>query len=147
MSVGRVIGAGLVAGLVLNIGEYLLNAVILAEDWEAAAEAVGVPPMTGAEIGVLVLLGFVIGIALVWLYAAIRPRFGPGAKTAAIAGIFTWFLLAIPPYVWNALNPVYPSRLMMIGAVWAFFEYLIAAMVGGWLYKEGPTAAAVSVAR
>ena len=36
MNTGRIIGAGLLAGLVLNIGEYVLNGIILAPQWEAA---------------------------------------------------------------------------------------------------------------
>jgi hypothetical protein len=30
--------------------------------------------------------GFLIGIFAIWLYAAIRPRHGPGPKTAVCAG-------------------------------------------------------------
>src|SRR5437667_4515115 len=43
-------------------------------------------------IGVFVIGGFVLGVLLVWLYAAIRPRFGPGPKTSLIAGLVLWFL-------------------------------------------------------
>jgi hypothetical protein len=29
---------------------------------------------------------------IMWLYAAIRPRYGPGPKTAAVAGFALWFI-------------------------------------------------------
>jgi len=31
-------------------------------------------------------------IVVVWLYSAIRPRYGAGPKTALIAGLFLWFI-------------------------------------------------------
>jgi hypothetical protein len=38
---------------------------------------------------------FAVGILLVSSYAAIRPRFGRGARTAAVAALFVWSLSAI----------------------------------------------------
>lgn len=139
MKVGRIVGAGLVAGLVMNIGEYVLNGILLKDDWDAAMAELGQSPMAGGDIGVLVVLTFLTGIALVWLYAAIRPRLGPGPKTAVIAGFFAWLLLSVWPFAWNSLVPIYPSRLMTIGLVWGFFELPIATLVGAWLYKEEGT--------
>src|SRR5207249_3963498 len=36
--------------------------------------------------------GFLVGIFAVWLYAAIRPRYGAGPKTALCAGAAVWGL-------------------------------------------------------
>ena len=71
---GRVVLGGLLAGLVINISEFLLNGVVLAEDMNAVMAAMNKPPMTGSMIGLFLLLGFGLGVVLVWLYAAIRPR-------------------------------------------------------------------------
>lgn len=136
MKVGRVVSAGLVAGLVINIGEFLLNGVVLKEEWEAAMATLDLPVMSGAAIGVLIVMSFLMGIALIWLYASIRARYGPGPKTAILAGLFVWLFASVVPFVWNSLVPVYPSNLAMIGLVWGFFELPIATMVGAWLYKE-----------
>ena len=48
---------------------------------------------TGSDIGIFVAMTFVLGILLVWLYAAIRSRYGPGPKAAVVAGLFGWVLL------------------------------------------------------
>lgn len=141
MNTGRIIGAGLLTGLVLNIGEFVLNAVVLASQWEAAMAALGLEEMSGGDIGVLVVFTFLTGIALVWLYAAIRSRFGPGLKTALIAGFFVWLFVSVWPFIWNSLVPLWPSNVMTIALVWGFFEYPIAAAAGAWLYKEKPAAA------
>ncbi len=48
-------------------------------------------PEGGGVILVWMLWGFAWGIAAVWLYAAIRPRYGAGAGTAVRAGLAAWF--------------------------------------------------------
>jgi hypothetical protein len=40
-------------------------------------------------VGRINVKGVIVGIALIQLYAAIRPRFGAGPATAVKAGIFT----------------------------------------------------------
>jgi hypothetical protein len=46
------------------------------------------PGTSGAVI--FLIWGFLSGIALIWLYVAVRPRFGPGARTAALTGFAFW---------------------------------------------------------
>src|SRR5262245_38070910 len=100
INLGRVVLGGLLAGLVLNIGESLLNAVVLASDMEAVTTARNVPQVGGSAIAGFVLMCFALGIGLVWLYAAIRPRYGAGVKTALIAGIVVWLMA----FVWAGLG-------------------------------------------
>ena len=102
MNIGRVIAGGLLAGLIVNIGETILNMVVLADDMQSALEARNLPAMTGAGIGVFVAMAFGLGILMVWLYAAIRPRFGPGPRTAVMAGLAIWLLV----YVWGGIGDV-----------------------------------------
>lgn len=58
------------------------------------------PPIGASAIAVFLLYAFALGLVLVWLYAAIRPRFGAGPRTAIIAGVAVWFLA----YVTGAVN-------------------------------------------
>jgi hypothetical protein len=44
---------------------------------------------TGA-IAIFNIWRFLLGVAAVWLYAAIRPRYGAGPNTAIRAGLVTW---------------------------------------------------------
>ena len=65
---GRVVLGGLVAGLVLNIGEWLLNAKVLASQMSEFAVKHNFPPEpAGSAIGVAVGLTFVMGIVLVFI--------------------------------------------------------------------------------
>ena len=84
----RVLLGGLLAGLIINASEFVLNGVVLQSDWNAAMKALNKPgDVTGGQIAGFNLWGFATGIIAVWLYAAIRPRYGAGPKTAAIAGV------------------------------------------------------------
>ncbi|MFQ5742696.1 MAG: hypothetical protein ACE5HV_03810 [Acidobacteriota bacterium] len=136
INMGRVILGGLLAGLVMNIGETLLNTVIVGEEFEAATEALGLPPVGGSAIAIFVIMGFALGCAMVWLYAAIRPRFGAGPKTAICAGLLIWsFVYLYAGIGWMAMG-LFPSSLIMVSILWGLFEVPISAVAGAWLYKE-----------
>jgi hypothetical protein len=135
----RVILGGLLAGLVINVFESVLNGAVLAKDWEAAMAALGKPPMGGSQVAVFVIWGFLVGIFAVWLYAAIRPRYGAGPKTALCAGAAVWalgYLLAsAAPIVLN----LFPARVIVIGLVVGLVEVLVGTLLGAWLYRETGT--------
>jgi hypothetical protein len=131
----RVVLGGLVAGVIINISEFVLNGVVLATDMEAAISALG-RQVGGRELAMFTVWGFLVGIFALWLYAAIRPRYGAGPKTALCAGSAVWglgyFLASVTPI---ALN-LFPGRLMAIGLAVGFIEVLVGTIVGAWLYRE-----------
>ena len=133
---GRVILGGLLTGLVVNISEFILNMVVLGKDLEAAMRALNRPPIGNQAIAGFVVLGFVLGIATVWLYAAIRPRFGAGVRTAAIAGVAVWFFAYLYAAAGMEILELFPRRLMAISMVWGLFEIVIASVAGAWAYQE-----------
>jgi hypothetical protein len=134
---GRVLLGGLVAGVILTIGEYLLNDVVLAKQMEEAIRRLNVPKPGNnfiiAATGVTILLG----IVLVWLYALIRARLGPGPKAAVVAALILWFGVYIYTGVINGMLLHIPMNLMLIGFAWGLVEYILAALAGGALYSEG----------
>ena len=136
INTGRVIVGGLVAGLVLNVSEFVLNMVVVAKDMADAMARFNLPMPGGRQIGVFVVLGFVLGIAMVWLYAAIRPRFGPGPKTAFIAGAAIWFLAYLYSGAGMAVMGFFEMKLMATTMIWGLVEVLVAINVGAYLYKE-----------
>ena len=78
INVSRVILGGLLAGVIFNISEGVLHTVVLKAQNEEAMRALGKPMPTGGSVmATWLILGFVWGIAAVWLYAAIRPRRPP----------------------------------------------------------------------
>src|SRR5688500_15103729 len=89
----RLVLGGLAAGVVLNIIDFFSSGVIFASRMQADANAFKpglgdqMAAMGGGQIAVYVFFDFVIGFLLVWTYAAMRPRFGPGPRTAVYAGL------------------------------------------------------------
>ena len=142
---GRVLLGGLAAGLVINVSEGLAYGVVLAERMDAALAALNLEPVGGGAIGVFVVYAFVLGILTVWLYAAVRARFGPGPKTAAIAGSIVWILAFLGPTVHNVVQGMLPVNLAITAAIWGLAEVLIAAEVGAFLYKEEGARAAAGI--
>jgi len=140
MNTQRLFLGGLVAGVVLNIQEYVVNGIVLKDEWEAAMKTAGLQTYSTSGIIMLVLMTLVLGFISVWLYAAIRPRFGPGPRTAVYAAFLVWLLVWVVPTVYNSLAPIFPPGLMMTASVFALFELPIATVAGAWLYREEPAA-------
>ena len=132
----RVLLGGVVAGLVINISEFILNMAVFGADMNAAMARLNLPPVGGGAVAVFTLLGFIIGILAIWLYAAIRPRYGFGPKTALCSGAAVWFFAYLYPGIGYIVLGMFPTRMMVIGLVWGLAELLVASQAGAYLYKE-----------
>jgi hypothetical protein len=134
---GKVVVGGLLAGVVLNVVDFIVYGKVLAGDMAAAMQAQGKSPAAmDSLIPLFVVLDFVYGIGLVWLYAAIRPRFGAGPKTAVIAGVALWFFIFLLHALGEAPLGLFPQRVYTLGTIVGLFEVPVAAVVGAYLYKE-----------
>src|SRR5262249_46950132 len=96
INLSRVILGGILAGIVVNVSEFLLHDVVLkAEEMETLKALGKTMPQGGSVVFVWLLWGFAWGIGAVWLYAGIRPRYGAGPGTAVRAGLAAWFFSAL----------------------------------------------------
>ena len=138
INLGRVVLGGLLAGLVIDVSEYVLNEVVLGEQMDAAMQRLNLPPVGGGAIGVFVVLGFALGIAATGLYAAIRPRFGPGVRTALCAGSTVWFFAYLYPSIGMGVLGFFPTGVITLAVIWGLVELLVAAVLGAWFYQEAP---------
>jgi hypothetical protein len=139
INVSKVVVGGVVAGVVANIVGYVAFGRLLAPRMEA--EAVAVAPslqgrgMSSGAITTNVIATFAIGLLLVWLYAAIRPRFGPGPKTAILAALVVWVCGFVFHLDWLLVGLMTPATYGM-AAVAALVQLLAAAWVGASIYTE-----------
>jgi hypothetical protein len=143
INMARVGLGGLLAGLVINLSEFVLNAIVLEAEMTAALERLNLPPIGGQAIAVFLAMGFALGIAAVWLYAAIRPRYGAGVGTALCAGATVWFFAYLYPSIGYAVVGMFPVGMTAVAVVWGLVELLAATVAGAWLYRE-ETSSAVS---
>jgi hypothetical protein len=148
---GRVVAAGLLAGLVMNVVDTLSNTVILKDDMMAVAQRLGVDPTQAASLSGAVpwiILDFVMGVLIVWTYAAIRPRFGPGPATALRAGFIPFAASTLIVWAFMSALALMPAGVFLRGTVEALISFSLGALAGGWAYREqaSPQAAAMRTA-
>jgi hypothetical protein len=136
INVGRVLLGGLVAGIILNAGEVVLNDVVLSAQLKEFMTVHKFGEPASSFVFVAIGLTVVLGIVIVLGYAAIRPRFGAGPKTAIIAALFAWFGVYFYSGVINGMLFSVPGNMMLIMLAWGLVEYIIAALAGAALYKE-----------
>jgi hypothetical protein len=139
INTSKVIVGGLVAGIVMNVLGYLGQGLLLGD--RMMSEMIGAAPSlegrgmgTGALTG-RVLTQFAVGLLLVWLYAAMRPRFGPGMKTAALAAFAVWLCGFLFYLDWLYLGMMSPTTYAFM-SIMMMVILLIAGGVGAMLYKE-----------
>ena len=133
----RVLIGGLVAGLVVNLSEFVMNAIVLKNDWAQVMKAMNKPgDFSVNQILIFNVIGFAVGIAGVWLYAAIRPRLGPGLKTALTAAVAVWAIGNVLPNLGFLAMDIFPANLIYIGTGWGLVETLVGIALGAKLYRE-----------
>jgi hypothetical protein len=145
LNTGKVVAGGLAAGVVLNVIDYVTYGKVMAA--RVAAEANAFHPgmadsmMSGNAITVYVITDFIFGLLLVWTYAAIRPRFGPGPRTALLAAFLFWILLAFcnAPFMMMGMTS---ANLWWTEMFILFVNLAIASWVGAMIYKESGESAA-----
>lgn len=112
----RVFLGGLVAGAVLNVFYFAILAVFYEiDDFKTS----------------LIVFYFITGMMAIWLYSAIRPRYGSGPQAAVIAGLVIGGLCGLTYIV--SVNSA--SVLTLYTAV---AMHIVATLAGAWVYKEQP---------
>jgi len=141
----KVIVGGLAAGLVLNVLDFIMNSYIFGDRMKTEMNAFksglgdAMATMSGNTIAGYVIMDFVLGMLIAYTYAAMRPRFGAGAKTSIIVALVFWVFGSIVSV--NYMMTGMMSRGLWLSFGIAYFVCLvITAMVAGALYSEDATA-------
>jgi len=138
INTGRWILCGVIAGIVGDLIGSLVDGVLLAPQWNTAFAHLRLAPINGKEIVEFNVVGIFVGLAALWIYVGIRPRFGPGAKTAVYAGLVTWLLAFLLPDISFMYIPhAYPHHLLLYTVTGNLVGCVVATIVGAALYKEG----------
>ena len=87
------------------------------------------------KLPAFLLIDFALGILLVWLYAAIRPRFGAGVATAVKAAVFAWMLGGSVWYLFTLLG-LFSYTSFLMGMAVSLANTIASTLVGAKLYKE-----------
>jgi hypothetical protein len=135
---GRVVIGGLAAGVVANVMDFISANVLLADDMARMAQRLNLNQALLASPTVAlswIAVDFVYGFLLVFAYAAIRPRFGPGPGTAVRAGLLLWAAVAVVLFGFTSMG-VFTPDLFHKSSAFALISSVAAALTGAFLYKE-----------
>ena len=128
---------GLLAGIVLNILGFLALEIYLRKLWNPALEALNstFQETIGFQIFWAVLY-LISGILAVWLYSAIRPRYGSGPKTAFLAGFMFWVLSGLSFAIVLGSLGLFPVNLLVIDSLTNLVMLVVATLLGASIYQE-----------
>lgn len=136
INVSRWLGGGFLAGLVMWVIEGI-GSVLYMDEAQTALEAHNLSMDLSASFMMMtVLVSLIAGLVLIFVYAAIRPRFGPGPRTAVIAAVALWFGGYLLSLIGYGMMGLYPGALLTIWAVIGLVEMILGGLVGGWFYRE-----------
>jgi len=136
MNTGRLILGGLVAGVVANGLDYVINAFLMKREMDDLIQRLNLNQIVvNDSMLTWVIVDFVWGLLLVFTYAAMRPRFGPGPKTAVVSGATLW-IAACAMFAGLASMGIYTEQAFIKSAALTFVSTMAASLVGAAVYKE-----------
>ncbi len=130
----RVFLCGLVAGVVWTLLSSVVT-VLVGRGFATAVPGNRLSAPTAGFVAFLFAINIAEGIWAMWLYAAIRPRYGAGLQTAAMAGFAWWVISSLVDATWGSFGFVSANALLgpMLGSLPAI---IVAALAGAWFYRE-----------
>ncbi len=134
INTGRVVMGGLAAGVVIDIFE-LIFGMAFGEDLAQVSSSMGLTIDSGT-LSSFAIIGLASGILLVWFYAAIRTRFGPGPRTAILAAVYCWILLRLIPDMALLRAGMEPAGTVMMHLGWMLVGTVVALLLGARIYLE-----------
>jgi hypothetical protein len=138
MNTGKVMTGGLLAGVVMNVLDMTWNFTVLSSDMKAMVDQLRLDPavLTDPSYAIpWIVVDFVLGLVIVWNYAAMRPRLGPGPKTAILAGLVPYVAVTAVLCGFATLG-VFSGAMIVRGSVFALISIVVGSLAGAWAYKE-----------
>ena len=136
MNMGRLVLGGLVAGAVANGLDYVINGILMKREMDDMIQRLNLSQIVvNNSMLTWIIVDFVWGVLLVFTYAAMRPRFGPGPKTAVVSGATLW-LAVCAMFAGLAAMGIYTEQAFIKSAALTLVSTIVASLVGAAIYKE-----------
>jgi hypothetical protein len=136
INVVRWLAGGVAAAVVIFAVEGVSSVFYLDQMMASLADHGLGMEMSGSAMARTVMVSLISGLVLIFFYAAARPRFGPGPRTAILVAVFLWLGGNLISLVGYQMVGMYPTGLLVMWGIVGIVEMIIAALVGGWIYKE-----------
>jgi len=137
INTGRVVAGGALAGVVANVCDITWNMTVMQADMADISTRLGgsADAMTAMAAVPWILVDFVLGLVVVWTYAAMRPRFGPGPKTALLAALVSFVSSTAVVSGFTSMGLMTQAAFLR-GSLFSAASIGLAGLAGCWLYKE-----------
>lgn len=132
----RVIWGGLLAALIINVSETILNVTVLGERMAEVMKVTGMQPAPTGLFVMVILWSVFAGMLGVWFYALVRPTLGKGPVTALKIGVLIWFFSYLFVALMMFAETLFPVDMIWTILLWRMFEMPIAVVAGASVYKE-----------
>lgn len=137
----RIVFGGVLSGLVLIVLAIASTALFVGRQGLRTVVHALSPSAGISTLLFFLCVMLIMGMLMTWWYAAIRPLFGPGPKTAVMAGLSVWITiiwLGVVGFAYKsvAMNEPYslPSGPML---PLLYLAIMVASTVAGaWVYRE-----------
>lgn len=127
----RLLVAGLAAGLVVNVCEWVAHRIWLDEAWRDAFAALGKTPKGWA---VFIPGNFVLGLLAVLMYRWLSRIYGAGLATALRTALAIWCIFWVIPIAALAPMELFPGRLLLLTILVGVLDGGLATLIASWLY-------------
>ena len=140
---GKFILGALIVAAICFVSDGFLHQRLVTEQWHAVRDALGArtPDHSGFAMIWFIVFEAGRGFLAMYVYVLLRPRLGPGVKTAIWAGVVTWVAFSLAAPAQFIPLGFYSAMLWFSVAVYQLVFTIIAAIVGAAPYSENSTAA------
>lgn len=144
---GRFAIGMLFAAAICFFSDGYLHERLVGNDWKAVYAALGAaePVHNGSGMLYFVIFELGRGFTALMLYVLLRPRLGPGAKTATLAGFLMWIAFSITGPAQFIPLGFYSNALWLKVAATQLIASILAAVVGAAIYREHAVAEPATV--
>lgn len=130
---GRLVIAGLVAGLVINACEWAAHHGWLQAAWTEAFAALGKTP-TGWST--FIPANFWLGILAILGYRWATRFYGAGMQTAARTAVVVWLIFWVIPMLAMQPMKLFPDVLLLWTIAVGAADAAVGTLLGAWLYDR-----------
>ena len=138
---GRLFLGSLIAAIIMFATDGFIHETLAKADWHALYEALGArePDPHGSSMIYFAIFELGRGFTAIMFYVLMRPFFGAGPKTAALAGIVGWIAFSLTgPVQFIPLGFFSTALWFKVGAIHLIVS-IIATVAGAALYKDAAT--------
>lgn len=138
INTGKVLAGGLVAGIVMNVIDMTTGFLFLMNDMTATMDRLGLDSSSMnsfAGMAPWIVVDLLLGFIVVFAYAAMRPRFGVGPRTALIAGLTLYLTVTVVLYGFAAMG-IFTMGLYVKSSAFSLISVLVASVAGAAVYRE-----------